>query len=155
MNTQITNIYSKSTARIVAAAKNIYDLKFKNDGEATLGGVFIFLIPILFSILCYYNYELIQSRNILIAIMVACALIIRVVVAFWLIRIANDLNRKPLNWVILSIFFPGITLTIIGARKKIKDVNDYKKHLWTPKILAILSPVTNAIKVVVKIKPAI
>ena len=146
INVPVTNRFSKSTARILAAAKNIYDVRFKNDGEATLGGIFILVVPILFTLLCVYNFSLVNDRATFITILVTGACVIRLVVARWIYMLAKELNRKSTNWIMLSLLIPGITLTLIGARRKIKDVNDYKKYVWVPRIKQILSPVLTKLK---------
>ena len=109
MNNPVANIYSKSTARILAAAKNIYDIRFKNDGEAKLGGIFIVIVPILFSVLCYYNYSLINDITTCAIIFILGALAIRAVVAMWVVTLAKELNRKSFNWLLLSFLAPGTT----------------------------------------------
>ncbi len=147
MKIPVANIYSQSTARIVAAAKSIYDIKFKNNGEATLAGIFIFIVPILFSLLCYYNFRLMNDRNLFLIGFILGACAIRAVVAMWVVKLSKELNRLSFNWIVLSFLVPGITLVIIGSRKKIKDVNDYKKYLWVPKIKEILCTVVAIPKV--------
>lgn len=54
----------------------------------------------------------------------------RVLAIFWSTIITKSLNRNP-NWGWLAFFFPGITLIILGKKKKLLFPSDYNK--WNRK----------------------
>jgi len=143
MKTQTTtNRNTTTNTGLVASmpAKTIYDTKFKNDGEATIGGVFFFVVPIIFSVFCYLNNVMVEGIEVYITIMAVGALVLRAAATLWIANIAKELNRNHVQWMTLAFFVPGTALTMIGQKKKIKDVNEYKQHLYTPRMTEVFVP---------------
>lgn len=123
--------------------KTTYCTKFKNDGEATIGGVFFFVVPVLFTVFCALTNVKWEGIEVFTTVMISGSLILRAAATLWIANIAKELNRNHIQWMAIAFFVPGIALTIIGQKKKIKDPNAYKQFLYTHKMAEIYTAVPN------------
>jgi tetratricopeptide (TPR) repeat protein len=100
-----------------------YDPYFKKDNDAIFCGIVSMLVVIAFNI---YLLFLEENRQEIAAIGNIVILFWRIIAVDWCIRIAKSHNRSP-DWGWLAFFFPGITLILLGASKKLLYPINYKR----------------------------
>lgn len=88
----------------------------KRNLEATITGVVLFIIDILFVT------EIIQE-GILYTVLIIITNLVRIPIALWCSTIAKRKNRDSKFWAGLGFFFPAITLIILGNNKKLNKIN--------------------------------
>jgi hypothetical protein len=108
----------------------IYDLKYRKETEASVTGVFLIISPLLFIVSykqAFASSEYFYSLQI---ITITGAVIIRYIATAWVLKIARNQNRDFFKWGVCSLFIPGVTLMVIGHRKKLYDAHEWKKYLY-------------------------
>ncbi len=96
-----------------------YDDKYEKNAEASFAGVFLFVIPILFTFFSFMSLVQYDGLSTFIQVMAVGGLVLRVIATKWISSIAAEQNRSISNWRILSFFLPAISLIIIGQTKKL------------------------------------
>ncbi len=96
-----------------------HDSNYQKEGEATVLGVIMILIPIVIKlrILKFGNNQNFEQVKILIILISVLA---RIGATFWAVNIAKKQNRNFSSWGWLTFFFPGISLIILGQLRKLK-----------------------------------
>ena len=91
-----------------------YDLTYKKESDATITGVVLLLITIIF-ILSGISIDPVYS-NIISIIFLA----LRIGIVVWCVNIAKRQNRDSILWGIFSFLLPSLSLIIIGTLHKLK-----------------------------------
>ena len=112
------NLLSKVNAKKVVTA-NKYDESYEKESEASFAGVFMLLIPVIFTLFFLAEQAQYYAMSSFVNIMVVGGLIIRLVAVKWMANISAEQNRKKDTWMLLSFLLPGISLLIIGQTKKL------------------------------------
>lgn len=98
-----------------------HDLTYKREIEATIFGLFLFIIPLFISLFFKeYRFHSKTELNQFRVLFSIIGLIVRLGVVFWVGTIANRQNRAVKTWKWFSFFLPSISLIIIGLLKKLK-----------------------------------
>jgi hypothetical protein len=123
-NVQVTEI-SKTEPK--------YDSSYKKDSGAVIIGILlilgVFVIKSLKSELEYnesyeYYYDKSKTHS---YVLIFLFLFVRIMVPIWVGKISKKQNRDSIPPIILSIFFPAITLIVIGLKnKKYASIYIYK-----------------------------
>lgn len=110
-----------------------YDLSYSKEIEATVVGVLILAL----SIFLYnfpFEFDNIDSIHIFRIISIVGNLALRILIASWIVNIANRQNRNTFSWGLFAFIFPSISLIMIGLLKKIK---------YHVKVNSALTPIEN------------
>ncbi len=107
-----------------------YDEKYCREYEATIAGVFFFVVPIMFMFFCVMNFVKYEGYDTFITILVVGAAVLRVIATIWVANLSKELNRNSIQWMAFAFLLPGTALTIIGQKKRIFDPSEWKQHLY-------------------------
>ena len=111
-----------NTVLMDAAAKvkaNKYDHQYEKHAEASIAGVFILMVPVIFTFFVYMEDAHQYALDSFIKVMVVGALVTRVLAAKWIANISEEQNRQSGAWAFFAMLLPGISLLIIGQTKKL------------------------------------
>ena len=107
-----------------------YDEKYCREYEATIAGVFFFVVPILFMIFCVMSFVKYEGYDTFVTIISVGALVLRVIATIWVAKLSKELNRNSVQWMAFAFLLPGSALTIIGQKKRLFDPSEWKQHLY-------------------------
>lgn len=99
--------------------ESIYDPNYSKEIEASIVGGIILIISILF-IKFPIEFDNINSYKKFRIISLVASSILRISISFWIINIAKRQNRNTFIWGLFALFFPSISLIIIGLLNKLK-----------------------------------
>jgi hypothetical protein len=121
MKTYSINNRQENISSIFSAATyaNKYDTSYRKETEASFMGVFLLIVPILFTIFSLIDIAKNGGADTFIKVMVIGAFVIRVASTKWVSSIAAAQNRRTAGWIALSFFLPAISLIIMGQTKKL------------------------------------
>ncbi len=116
--------------KVISGTIPMYDEKYRKETEAAVTGIFLVITPVLFVIFYKMAFDQHEYYSYLKIISFGGAIVIRIVATFWVMQIARHQNRDANKWGLCSLVFPGISLVIIGTKKKLYDGKEWKKHLY-------------------------
>ena len=111
----------------------VYDAKYCKKYEATMTGVFFFLVPIMFIVFCFLNFVQYEGYHEFLMILSVGALVLRVIATIWVAQLSKEQNRNSTKWIAFSFFLPGSALIVIGQKRKIFDPSEWRQFLYIPK----------------------
>jgi len=126
----ISTLPKRQTAMPAFREHPKYDEKYCREYEATVAGVFFFVVPIMFSFFCVLNFVKYEGYDTFITIISVGALVLRVIATIWVANLSKELNRNSIQWMAFAFLLPGTALTIIGQKKRIFDPSEWKQHLY-------------------------
>jgi len=109
---------SKSAPSDTAKGKR-YDDTYERENDALLVGVFLLFASFYITFTNPIRTNEIGELASLFPLAIITTIIIRILITFWVIRIAKKQNRIVSFWAILAFLFPAVTLIIVGLLKKI------------------------------------
>jgi uncharacterized membrane protein len=113
---QGTTVVMDTAAKVKA---NKYDNQYEKHAEASFAGVFILMVPVIFTFFVFMEDAHQYALDSFLKVMIVGALVTRVLAAKWIANIADEQNRQSGTWAFFAILLPGISLLIIGQTKKL------------------------------------
>jgi hypothetical protein len=114
--TQGNTIVMDAAAKVKAKK---YDNQYKKHSEASFAGVFILMVPVIFTFFVFMEDAHQYALDSFLKVMIVGALVTRVLAAKWIANIADEQNRQSGAWAFFALVLPGISLLIIGQTKKL------------------------------------
>jgi len=94
-----------------------YDKTYKSDNGPIIAGILSILFFCFILLDATFIHPQVESETFKINAYIS--IVTRIGFSIWCYRIASSLNRKPETWLLLALFFPAITLIVIGTRRKL------------------------------------
>src|SRR5690606_15305227 len=96
-----------------------YDPAYKKEDDAMTAGIFLLVIALIFAIVGPIEFEGRESYGQFQASAAILSLLLRIIIAVWVVNIAKRQNRETFGWGLFAFFLPSIALIIIATRKKL------------------------------------
>ena len=97
-----------------------FDLTYKREQDAIIIGITIIIVSLFLVVFKPFKMDTNESYKKARSILTIIDLSIRIAIVYWIVQIAKRQNRNQTKWGVLGLFFPSISLIIIGFLKKIK-----------------------------------
>ncbi len=107
-----------------------YDEKYCREYEATLAGVFFFVVPIMFMFFCVINFVKYEGYNEAVTVFCVGGMTLRIIATLWVAKVSKDQNRNSVQWMAFAFLLPGSALMIIGRTKRIFVPGEWKQFLY-------------------------
>ncbi len=100
--------------------ESIYDLTYEKETDVIMAGIVLLLTPLFLKLNGAFTYENEQSFFTSKAKFALVALLVRIVVAIWVIGIAGRQNRNTTGWGFYAFILPSISLINVGCLRRLK-----------------------------------
>jgi hypothetical protein len=97
-----------------------FDLTYKREWDAVIIGICVILISLGIGIIKPFKMDTIASYKKAKNILIIIDLILRFGIVYWIIQISRRQNRNQTKWGIIGLFFPSLSLVVIGLNRKLK-----------------------------------